>query len=500
MSDPFKTITEAMSTQSSAKKSLCAEIFWKQSSEEYKQAIRQIAALEPEDRWRKLCKANEELVRQAEPFFIFQARLSSAKKSPLKWVLIIRRELTTFDDSAKSSVTPMVKLQSVARKDVNKLILTYEDGTTQKLVFDEENKFLELLSRYLDENQLRLNNFKLLLECLRLLKTPIPLELKLIGAVQRLFTQNDYFVLRTLVNMRMESTQKQAIGKSLVRIFAYIHMLSFYIAYVAWLYFQNPPPAPELLRGDTILTTSLAGVREIYASEYLETLLAKMVERVKVATDTEQVINAFLGVLEETPVPKVLQWVCWCIFKEASKAFPEGNGRYNAVSAFFFLRGLFPKIALLDQEDARKKLMGMSSLTNLIAKPETEKHIPRMCKFLESVTSIDITEEDVEGSVPLAAVQEAYRSLIDSLAGQADSLLKQLPDVILAGVPPMRWFVEEQIELSQSGGLEGQRKAASGRTTIQPPSMRPKPPVGRPSPPSSAPSSAHSSSGPAGKP
>ena len=165
---------------------------------------------------------------------------------------------------------------------------------------------------------------------------------------------------------------------------------------------------------------------------------------------SDEVSNAFMEALESREMPKVIKWVCWCIFKEARKAFPEGNGAYNAVSGFFFLRGLFPMIAVMENSDTKKKLMGMSSLTNLVSKPETEKFLPRMRKFIEDVTVMDITDKDIESNVPIEVVKESIGSLFAAFAEHADGMLGQLPTVVITGIHPMKWFVMEQVQISKS--------------------------------------------------
>ena len=461
--DLFKIVSERL-TQSAVRVSLSGEIFWRESSQAYRNAMKHLNTMNPDEFWRKICDTNPSVTAQAEPFFIFEAFPSSVKKKQLTWVLIIQRTVTLFDEAASKEVSNHYRIQSITKKDQTTMILTYENGTKEKFVTPgNSGSLFESIRRYLDVGEPRLNSFRLLFECLATWRHQVPVNfMKLQGALLRLFTQPDFYALRMLMGMRMESQAKRILGTALVRVFAYSHSLSYYIEYVTWLYFQKPPPAPELLRGDTLLTMSLAGMREVYGQGYLMDLMAEMERRVATANTGDEVSVAFLEALEAVPPPNVLKWVCWVIFREAKKAFPEGNGRYNAVGAFFFLRGLFPLIARMENLQARKKLLGMSSLTNLVVKPETEKYLPRIFKFIDSVVVLELTNGDIESNLAPTVVKGALAAILDTLLSQSKGLLEQSSSVVIEGCHPLRWFALEQLEISKQDTGEFQAHAKFG--------------------------------------
>ena len=448
--DLFKVISERL-CQKAVRVSLSGEIFWRESTQAYRNAMKHLNTMNPDEFWRKLTDTNPSLLGQAEPFFIFEARTSSSKKKPLYWVLIVQKKLTFFDAAEGKDKSNHLLIVSATKKDQSTVELKFENGEKQKL-YTEGNfsSLFDSLARYLDNSDQRANSLRLLLECLVTWKHSVPVDfLKMHGSILHLFTQPDFYALRMIVSMRMESQAKRILGTALVRVFAYSHSLSYYIEYVTWLYFQKPPPAPELLRGDTILTTSLAGMREVYGQGYLLEVMAEMEKRVERANGSDEVSVAFLEALESVPVPNVLKWVCWVIFREAKKAFPEGNGAYNAVSAFFFLRGLFPLVARIENPVIKKKLMGMSSLTNLVSKPETEKFIPRLMKFIDSISVLELTDGDIEPNLSAVVIKGAIAAIFDTLVGQAKGLLEQLSTVVISGCHPLRWFAMEQLEMSK---------------------------------------------------
>ena len=475
MQDPFQIISRRL-CHAAVRQAISGQVFWEESPQAYKDALKAVANVPRDKFWARLLELDPSLSKHAEPFFIFPARTSASKKHQVFWILIVNKMVSTFSSVGEKDkkTKEHVRIKGVERQDASTILLRYEDDSKSKLIFDWDNtKLYALLCRYFDEKIPNPNSFRLLLECLQMRKERLPADfIKLNGAILSLFIQPDFFVVRVLVNMRMDIQVKKVLGTALVRIYAYGHSLSYYLSYVTWLYFQDPPPAPELLRGDTILTTSLAGTREVYAHDYLMNLVTEMEKRMPACQSTAEVASAFLDVLERTPIPKVLKFVCWIIFKEAKKAFPDGRGAYNAVSAFFFLRGLFPLITMLERPDNKKKLMAMSSLTNFVVKPEIEPFIPRIQRFINALAVFDVTPADFESNLSAESIKASFASLFEILSEYAEKLIEKMPITRAAGYHPLQWFAYEQLDLT----LGKTRGREASKPVIAPPEVRPRPP------------------------
>lgn len=405
----------------------------------------------PQQLYQKLSTRAEDLMSECPRFLFFPCKLSKSKKATTKLCLISNPPiLTTFDpvDPSKNTASKL-PINTVCKKNKSSIIFQFIDGSTTKLFFDYESFGLcDLLLRFFTGKE---KPFVLFLECLKFLgKFEIPTHCEpFMNLVLKMFTETDYFPIRHLYNLHIEVASKRLLSTYLVKIHGFQQSLCFYLNYITAMYFLNPPQPQELLRGDSLLTNSLGAVRDVYAPNFYRFLTDYLVSETKQFSSTEDVLNSFLNLMKTFPIPGILRWICWMIFHEAQRAFPEGDGPFYAVSSFFFLRGLGPILAQVDDPVARKKCISITGLINFSQKPEYQKFIPKFKQLIQEI-SLDVKDSNLVQKLPdeeLCNAVIGVTYLLKDFLPQIEGVIKTNVDP--PGQHPIVWFLERQYEVAR---------------------------------------------------
>lgn len=407
--------------------------------------------LTPQQLFQKLSVIAEDLMSECPRFVFFPGKLTKSKKASYKFCLISNPPfLYTYDpnDSNKNTVSK-VPCDSVVKKNKSSIIFHYIDGSSSKLYFEYDSYGLyDLLLKFFNGSE---KPFKLFLECLKYLgKFNIPTDCEpFMNLVLKMFTETDYFPVRHLYNLHVDAVAKRTISTSLVKIHGFQQSLCFYLNYITAMYFLDPPAPQELLRSDSLLTNSLGAVRDVYAPNFYRFLTDYLVNETKEFTSMDDVLNSFLNLMKTFPIPGILRWICWMIFNEAQRVFPEGNEPYYAVSSFFFLRGLGPILAQVEDPVARKKCINITGLINFSQKPEYQKFIPKFKQLIQEI-SLNVNDSNLVQKLPQEELSNAVISLTyvirDNLP-QIENLIKT--NVNPPGEHPIVWFLERQYEAAK---------------------------------------------------
>ncbi|KAH0785408.1 hypothetical protein GPJ56_010819 [Histomonas meleagridis] len=402
----------------------------------------------PEELLKELQLFNPTLVNECPTFVFFTSKGHNSKKS-IKWNLISNPPyLYTFDPITKEETKSSFPCESIIKKGKNTLKIHYIDGSTSDLYFiSNSTSFYDFVSQFLLKNN-TLKPFDTFIECCRYCNK-YPKGFKALEQhIVNLFTQSNYIPIRHLYTLRVDSRFKRIIGTSLVKINSSKKMLCFYLNYITALYFENPPSPQEIMRADSLLTNSLGAVRDVFTPNFYRVITDYLISETKNFNTKEEVLSGFIKLVKTFPIPGILRWICWMLYTEAKRVFPEGDGPYYSVSNFFFLRGLGPVLTSISDQDAKKKCILITGLINFSAKPEYQQFIP-LFKELISEISLNINESNLVQAITEDELTTAVWDLVGAIEENIDAVTEILHKD-LPGKHPMQWFIERQYEAAKA--------------------------------------------------
>lgn len=411
----------------------------------YVQLIQQFVDMNSLEFFNKLCEQSPDFSHHAPPFVIFSGRVGS-KKAPLKWILISTPTFVyTYDpETDVQTKSEFVAESVVLSKKFNAIRVIFPGGSNIKFYFDTTDKHIvfELVDSFLKFEMT--NQIKLLIKSLLISPSP-PIFNVFRKHIQEMFTQNDFLPIRSLYFTPFDCNSNKEFAAALVKIHTKNNSLPFYLNVIISIYFQDPPKGSQLLRGDSLLTNSLAAIREIFAPNYYDELIDKLKSRLEENSTKEDLFNLFFTVVKEVEVPRVLEWLCWLIFQEANRVEPDSDAPYIAVSSFFFFRALGPKIVTIKDPKLRNKIKELTNLINFKDSEESSRFIPRLKDLIKEMSS-NFHELEVQ-KFPEEEVNDSTHDIIRILTENADLIQKHLEKHLPVGKNPIHYFIERQLEL-----------------------------------------------------
>lgn len=397
----------------------------------------------PEFIFARLCSVYPILQKNCPPFLLFEAKPTKKSKVNLFYLLIHEDsdlenpiDMICYNPETHEETKTQQEVAALIYSKENEYTLHCFNGTTTSIFMTENNPdFQALIQSFFSYK--KTNAFIQFIKCLKLIKSELPLFPSLIDAIRAIFEQFNYENVRKMIQAPFDFTSKRQFATGLFNIFTDRFTVNYYINSLIALYFMQDLKPQEIMRTDSLLTNSLAVVRETIAPHFFENFFEYLIKSIKHAKTTDEVLTIFLEQTESLVVPDVLKWVCKLLFNEARRKFPDGDAPYYAISGYFFLRSIGPYFAQIDD---KKKANSIFSLCNLCKKPETEAYIDKFKRILDKL--IDCIDMKVMFSPPKPQdFENAMITFIQVIKNNSDNLIKHLSTITPSGEHPCLWFI-----------------------------------------------------------
>ncbi|OHT12696.1 hypothetical protein TRFO_17413 [Tritrichomonas foetus] len=422
--------------------------FFKLIGPSFHDAIKEVKNYDINTLFHKLCLYNPSIDSKCPPFIIVKAKTSRSKRTFLSFFLFCYQQgLIEYDQIHGKEYISSFALSNVVKKDDKAIRLYYVDGSISKLYFDYEIN-VEMLCNMINLilHQENIQPLSIFVNSLQFLQTKLPNDFESLNELLiKMIIQPDYFLIRSLFSMPVDAASKRKLAVSIVKIHSFNKSLCFYLNVIASFYFINAPPPQELLRSDSLLTNSLAAVRDLFAPKFFQ-MFADDLHRNSLKQVTEEdIITQFLTITSSLCIPTILRWLCWMIYHEAKRVMPEGDGPYYAVSGFFFLRGLGPLLTQIEDPVAKKKCILITSLINFSNKPSIQQFIPKFKDLLQQI-SLYVEDTNIVPDLPKEELQHACNDIVELFTDKNTQIRKYISENTPIGKHPIHWFLERQME------------------------------------------------------
>jgi hypothetical protein len=290
------------------------------------------------------------------------------------------------------------------------------------------------------------SSLELATECLSLITDEIPSIPILRELFVQIFRQPDLLYVRLLMFQPFDSKTKKVIAAMIINAHADMMSLNYLINYMIYAYFSQNITEKEILRGDSILTNSLAVIREMNSPHFFE-MFAESINKTLSKTNTaDEALSSFISEVKTITVPGIIRWVCKLLYDAAKEKFPGTDAPFYAVSGFFFLRSLGPY--LLQGENKCNFTSSIISLFNFKKKPEILPYIDSFKAIL-----VDMSKEISEPFMFVRPSNDKLNGVVSNfleLLRSGTNILKNVAeDKELVFEHPYKFFVKKIWDLCE---------------------------------------------------
>ena len=435
--------------------SLSSSSYFLSHKKEFEKIWNDLKGIPPEFVYARFKEMYPSLTHQVLPILVFEAKPNNKKIKTFSHYIVGYDDneisapiyLYKYDQSMQEQTRSPVAVASIvpALQIEQAISITFVDGSSTILLLHEPlQTIMNLVTNFFSKDT-EISPLAHFIECVQLLEVHPLMCVYLHEYLIALFRQNDLYYVRKLLFAPFDSKSKKTLSAAIINCHSDILSLGFLLnAEIAFYFEESKINETEILRGDTILTCSLAFIRDKNAPHFFEMFGESIIRALSKLTTVEEALTAFLTEVKTITVPGVIRYICKLLYDEAKKRFPTGDASYYAVSGFLFLRGVGP--FLLQSKEVDKKLINpIISLFNFnVAKEEVAPYIAEFKSILDEISKDTSTQYMFQRPTP-DAMKESFAKLIEMFITNGKQVIQQLAKPEL-GQSSQFWFLRRMYE------------------------------------------------------